>query len=301
MNQTKSLRSAALLVLTAAIWGAAFVAQSAGMDYIGPFTFGGLRTLLGAVVLVPVAWAMHRGGKPVPWKKTLIGGAVSGVVFFAATSLQQVGIQYTTAGKAGFITALYVVLVPLCGLALGKKPGALVWAGVALACAGLYLLCVTDGFSLGRGDALVLGCAFGFTAHILVIDRFAADTDGVVFSIVQFAVAGTLSCIVMAFTETPTLPAIAGAAPSILYAGILSCGVGYTLQIIGQKRVDPTVASILLSLESVFAALFGALILRETLSAREALGCALMFAAIVLAQLPAPQRAEKAAKTEKRT
>lgn len=149
MDTKKSLRSAALLVLTAAIWGAAFVAQSAGMDYIGPFTFGGLRTLLGAVVLVPVAWAMHRGGKPVPWKKTLIGGAVSGVVFFAATSLQQVGIQYTTAGKAGFITALYVVLVPLCGLALGKKPGALVWAGVALACAGLYLLCVTDGFSLG--------------------------------------------------------------------------------------------------------------------------------------------------------
>lgn len=297
MNSAKSLRSGALLMLTAAIWGAAFVAQSAGMEFIGPFTFNGLRTLIGAVVLIPVAWAVHRAhGAPIPWKKTLAGGAVCGLVFFAAVNLQQIGIQYTTAGKAGFITAMYVVLVPIVGLALGKRPGVLVWAGVVLACAGMYLLCMTDGLSLGRGDALILASAFGFTAHILVIDRFAADVDGIVFSIVQFAVAGTLSCLVMAFTETPSIPALAGAAPAILYAGVLSCGAGYTLQIVAQKNVDPTVASILLSLESVFAAVFGALILHESMTSRELLGCALMFAAIVLAQLPAPKRA----KSEKR-
>ena len=179
MNSAKSLRSGALLMLTAAIWGAAFVAQSAGMEFIGPFTFNGLRTLIGAVVLIPVAWAVHRAhGAPIPWKRTLAGGAVCGLVFFAAVNLQQIGIQYTTAGKAGFITAMYVVLVPIVGLALGKRPGVLVWAGVVLACAGMYLLCMTDGLSLGRGDALILASAFGFTAHILVIDRFAADVDG---------------------------------------------------------------------------------------------------------------------------
>ena len=290
MNQTKSLRSAALFFLKAAIWGAAFVAQSAGMDYIGPFTFGGLRTLLGAVVLVPVAWAMHRGGKPVPWKKTLIGGAVSGVVFFAATSLQQVGIQYTTAGKAGFITALYIVIVPIAGIFLRKKAPRMIWLSVALAVVGLYFLCIQESFSITEGDWYVLLGSFCFAAHILVIDHFTQKVDGVELSCVQFLVMTLLSAAAMLALETPSWAAIQMCLGPILYVGIFSSGVAYTLQILAQKDSNPTVVALLLSLESVFATVAGALILGDRMSGQEYFGCVLMLLAVVLAQLPDRRR-----------
>lgn len=272
------------------IWGAAFVAQSAGVEYVGPFTLNGIRLALAGLVLlaaVPLLDRLRglprggwRSGGAALWK----GGILCGVALFAATSLQQIGLMSTQAGKAGFITALYVVLVPLCGLALGKRPGALVWLGVALAAVGLYLLCIKGSLSLERGDAFVLLGAFGFTAHILLIDHFSPLVDGIRMSCIQFLVAGALGLVCMAALETPTAAGLRAAALPILYAGVLSGGVAYTLQIVAQKDTDPTVASLILCLESVFAVLFGWLLLGERLSAREGAGCVLMFAAIVLAQ-----------------
>ena len=201
---------------------------------------------------------------------------------------------YTTAGKAGFITALYIVLVPILGVFIRKKVKPIVWLCVILAVAGLYLLCMTDGLSLGRGDLLVLLCAFAFSIHILVIDYFAPRTDGVALSCIQFFVCGILSLFPMFLAETPVWFAILDCWIPILYAGVLSCGVAYTLQILAQKHTDPTVASLLLSLESVFAAIAGAIILHEQLAPRELAGCVLMFAAIIIAQLPSKTEREAA-------
>ena len=288
-------KSPALLFLTAVVWGVAFVAQSVGMDYVGPFTFNCIRCLIGAVVLVPCIWFLD-GWKQRPdgapsgasygSHALLAGGICCGLALFVASNLQQIGIQYTTVGKAGFITALYIVMVPVFGIFLKKRAGIRVWVSVALAVAGLYLLCITDRLALGKGDILVLLCAVVFAVHILVVDHFSAKTDGVRMSCIQFLVCGLLSGVCMLITEHPEMPLILQAWQPILYAGIFSCGVGYTLQIVGQKGTDPTVASLILSLESVVSVLAGWLLLGQRLSVRELGGCALMFAAILLAQMP---------------
>lgn len=290
------LRQSMLLLLTATIWGVAFVAQSVGMEYIGPFTFNAVRNAIGALVLIPCIGFLRRirteeeKRKPEDKqeKKTLVAGGVScGVLLFIASNLQQVGIQYTTVGKAGFITAMYIVIVPLLGIFLGKKAGARVWCAVVIAVVGLYMLCVTDsGFSLQKGDLFVLICAIAFSVHILVVDYFAPKVDGVKMSCIQFFVCALLSGICMLLFESPNVIQILQAWVPVLYAGVLSCGVAYTLQIIGQKGMNPTVASLILSLESVVSVIAGWMILKQELSGRELLGCGLMFAAIILVQLP---------------
>ncbi len=287
---SRRMRANIMLTLTAMIWGAAFVAQSVGMEFVGPFTFQAVRCLLGGLVLLPVIAvldkkdpsAARRGTKKDIW----IGGMLCGLFLFVAASLQQVGLIYTSAGKSGFITALYVVLVPCVGLLFGRRVPPVCWAGSALAVAALYLLCVDEGLSMGRGELLTLGCALCFTGQILVIDRYTARADGVRLSCVQLFTASALSFLCMFLFEEPSLSAIARCWLPIGYAGILSCGVAYTLQIVAQRDTSPVVASLLMSLESVFAALAGALLLRERLTGREYLGCALMFLAIMLSQLP---------------
>lgn len=286
-------KNAFMLFVTAFIWGTAFVAQSVGMDYLGPFGFNGIRSLIGGVALLPCIYILGKINKNSNEKgdvKTLAaGGICCGLALFAASSMQQIGIQYTTAGKAGFITAFYIVLVPVFGIFLGKKTGWKIWLAVALALAGLYFLCITESFSVGRGDIYVFIGALLFTVHILVIDYFAPRTDGVKMSCIQFFVAGILSMFPMAAFETTTVEGIMRSWGPLLYAGVLSCGVAYTLQIIGQKNMNPTVASLILSLESCISVLAGWAILGEQLSVREGVGCILMFAAIVLAQIPEKQ------------
>ena len=295
----KQLKYSLLLLLTAMIWGSAFVAQSQAMDSVGPLTFNAARMLVGGVALLPVIRLLdaprRRGGEaasPGSRRDLLIGGICCGAVLFVASAFQQTGIQYTSVGKAGFITALYIVMVPLAGVLFGRKIGAALWAGVALAVVGMYLLCMTGEAGVNRGDALCLACALFFTAHILVIDRFSPRVDGVRLSCIQFFMAGALSLIGMIAFEKPSWQGVLAAWLPILYAGVLSSSVGYTLQIIAQKNVNPTLASLLMSLESVFSALSGWVILGQGLSGRELAGCALMFAAIILAQLPG--KAEKA-------
>lgn len=280
-----------MLFLTAFIWGTAFVAQSVGMDYLGPFGFNGIRSLIGGVALLPCIYILGKINKRTAGEegstKTLIaGGLCCGLALFAASSMQQIGIQYTTAGKAGFVTAFYIVLVPVLGMFLGKKTGWKVWLAVAMALAGLYFLCITESFSVGRGDIYVFIGSLLFAVHILIIDYFAPRTDGVKMSCIQFFVAGILSMFPMAAFETTTVEGALRSWGPLLYAGVLSCGVAYTLQIIGQKNMNPTVASLILSLESCISVLAGWVILGERLSVREGLGCVLMFAAIILAQLP---------------
>lgn len=303
--KNKSLKSSLLLLLTAVIWGTAFVAQSVGMEYVGGFTFNCTRSLIGSAFLVPciffLDWLKKREGdapespktpeEAAAGRKTLIvGGIACGVVLFIASNLQQFGIKYTTVGKAGFITALYIVLVPILGIFLKKKVSFKVWISVVLAVAGLYLLCITDGFSIGTGDFMVLLCAVAFAIHILVIDYFSPKTDGVRMSCIQFLVCGLLSGVCMLLFEQPVLSELLRAWMPILYAGVMSCGVAYTLQIVGQKGADPTVASLILSLESVVSVLAGWAILGQSLSGRELLGCVLMFGAIILAQLPGDRK-----------
>lgn len=294
-----SWKNPLLLFLTAAIWGIAFVAQSVSMDYIGPFTFNFMRCMIGGAVLLPCIFLLDkiRGGKKekslsqslYTWKKKEVftGGICCGAALFVAGNLQQFGIKYTTVGKAGFITALYIVIVPLLGIFLKKKVGLKVWGSVALAVVGLYLLCMNGGLSIGKGDFLVLLCALMFSVHILVIDHFSPQVDGVRMSCIQFFVCGLLSGVGMILTEDFSWQMILGAWMPVLYAGVMSCGVAYTLQIVGQKDMDPTIASLILSLESVASVLAGWLLLGQTLSAREMSGCVLMFVAIILAQLPA--------------
>ncbi|MCI8527187.1 MAG: DMT family transporter [Oscillospiraceae bacterium] len=286
-----------MLIAAAMIWGAAFVAQSAGMEYVRPCTFQACRCVLGGLVLLPVL-ALRRdrteaAAAPKSRKDLWIAGILCGVILFAGSTLQQYGLLYTSAGKSGFLTALYVVLLPVASLLLGKRAPLTVWLGVAMAAAALYLLCVNEQFTVGRGELLTLGCAACFTLHILVIDHFSRRVDGVALSCIQFFVCGALAAVGMLIFERPSWAAILRCWLPICYAGILSCGGGYTLQILGQKHAKPTVASLLMSLESVFAVLFGALLLRERLRPAEYAGCVLMFAAIVLAQLPQRKRASK--------
>lgn len=289
------LKNGGMLLLTAFIWGTAFVAQSVGMDHLGPFSFNGIRCLIGAVALLPCIWFLNRmnkdpetdgSEKEKSGKDLITGGVACGVLLFTASSLQQAGIQYTTAGKAGFITAFYIVIVPVLGIFLHKKIQWKVWMAVLLALVGLYFLCITESFSVGKGDALVFLCALVFSVHILVIDHFSPKVDGVKMSCIQFFVSGILSFPFMFVLETPRFVSVAAAWMPLLYAGVLSCGVAYTLQILGQKNVNPAVASLILSMESCFSVLAGWIILGERLSFRESSGCILMFLAIILAQLP---------------
>lgn len=289
------LRQSLLLLLTATIWGVAFVSQSVGMDYVGPFTFNATRSLIGAAVLIPcIAFLGKLQGKDREQevhkkedKKTLLtGGICCGVILALASSFQQFGIKYTTVGKAGFITAMYIVLVPILGVFAKKRAGMKVVVSVVIAVAGLYLLCMTESLTLETGDIMVMICALIFSFHIMVIDHFSPLVDGVKMSCIQFLTCGILCGICMFLFEEPKLSMIFAAWKPILYAGVMSCGVGYTLQIIGQKGMNPTVASLIMSLESVISVLAGFVLLGEVLSRRELFGCALMFAAIVLAQLP---------------
>lgn len=284
------VKNGVMLFLTAFIWGTAFVAQSVGMDYLEPFTFNGVRSLIGGIALLPCIWLLHKlngeSKKEESGKVLLIGGLACGVLLFAASSLQQIGLKYTTAGKAGFITAFYIVIVPVLGIFLHKKIGWKIWLAVVLALAGLYFLCITESFSTGKGDVLIFLCALIFAVHILVIDYFSPKVDGVKMSCIQFFVCGILSLPFMFTIETPKAVAMTAAWMPLLYAGVLSCGVAYTLQILGQKNVNPAVASLILSLESCFSVLAGWIVLGERLSLRESAGCVLMFAAIILAQLP---------------
>lgn len=304
----KSLNNA-LLVLTALIWGSAFVAQSVGMDYIGPFTFNAIRNILGGLVLLPVIYVIKRkwekaerasadyntalnsgskmtGDSKKERKQLLLGGICCGICLMAGSSLQQIGLQYTSPGKGGFITALYMLIVPILGLFIGKRAGIKTWIGVVLAVIGMYFLCITDGFSIAKGDFIILLAAIAFAFHILVIDYFSERADGVSMSCIQFFVCGVLSIFPMFLMENPTVTGILLTWKSIAYTGILSSGVGYTLQIIAQKNTDPTVASLLMSLESVFSVLAGWLILGDLLSGRELFGCLLVFIAVILSQLP---------------
>lgn len=294
-NETRQLRGGAMLMLTALIWGTAFVAQSVGMDYLGPCAFTAVRNFIGCVALLPViglasrlrSGAQPEEAAPAPGKKALFGwGAACGLLLGGATLLQQAGMQTASAGKAGFLTALYIVIVPVLGIFLGRRPGLKVWMGVVLALVGAYLLSVKGGAGIASGDLLVIASAVVFSLHILVIDSVPAGVDGVRLSCVQFLVAGVFALVLALFLESFTWRDILSAWVPLLYTGVVSSGVGYTLQILGQRTVNPTVACLILSLESVFAALAGWAILGQALSLRELFGCALVFVAVILAQLP---------------
>ena len=312
-TQKMPLKNSLCLLLAATIWGIAFVAQSVGMEYVGPFTFNGVRSLIGAAVLVPVIFLLNRskdtastaadspaaefpatGAKnadtssPYKTRDLWIGGIACGIALFAASNFQQFGIKYTTVGKAGFITACYIVIVPIIGLFLKKKCSPFIWIAVLLSLCGLYLLCLTpgEGLAVGKGELLLIICAVLFSGHILVIDHFSPLVDGVKMSCIQFLVCGILSGVPALLFEQPNLSGILAAWLPILYAGVMSSGVAYTLQIVGQKNMNPTVASLILSLESCISVLAGWIILGQHLSSREIFGCVLMFGAIILAQLP---------------
>ncbi len=287
-------KSEMLLLLASIIWGFAFVAQRVGMRYVGPFTFNGVRFALGGLVLLPFLLAGRNGGRrdgseprgPSPGAEVVIRyGIVAGTVLFAGASLQQVGIVYTTAGKAGFITGLYVVLVPILGLFLNQRPGAGVWMGAASAAAGLYLLSVKGRFSFAGGDLLVLASAFFFAVHVLLIGWMSSRVAVRKLAFTQFTVCALLSLAVALAAERITLETLEVAAVPILYGGVLSVGVAYTLQVAGQRYAPPSPAAIILSLEAVFAALGGWILLHEGLSPRAIVGCALMLAGMVGAQL----------------
>lgn len=278
------------ILIGTVIWGSAFIAQSVGMDHIGPMTFQAVRCAIGVLFLLPVIFLFDKDKKnylknwadPKLWKT----GLICGVALFAAAGLQQVGIVYTTAGKAGFITAMYIVIVPILGLVFRKKPPLTAWISVALAVVGLYLLSCVGVTEINKGDLFLLGCAFGFAVQITLVDRMAGDLDGLRLNCIQSLVSAVLSSVVMFFTETPELDNILACWLPLGYAGILSMGVAYSLQIIGQKHVEPTPASLVMSLESVFAVLFGWLLLEERMTPVELTGCALVFAAVILSQIP---------------
>lgn len=318
---SKRTKGNLLLLLTSFIWGSAFVAQSSGMDYVGPYTYNMARNVLAFLFLIPVIYVIGKkkgvtdnagsgtgiddaASGEANWKSillpdrtTLVGGIYCGLVMAVASSLQQIGITMTTAGKAGFITALYIILVPLMGVFIGKKIPRIIWFCVVLAMAGFYLLCVKECFSISKGDILVLFCSVGFSVHIMTIDHFTSKgVDGVKMACIQFAVAAIVMTPVMFLLENPSVSGLLSAWMTIAYAGILSSGVGFTLQIVAQKDTDPTTATLIMSLESVFAAVSGCLFLNEVLLPKEILGCILVFVAVILAQVPLPVKSK-----EKRT
>ncbi len=301
-----------MLLICAFIWGTAFVAQSAGMDHLGPCTFNGVRNFIACIALLPVLLigsrlekrepsspvknASSQGGEAVSEKNSserrplLLGGLLCGLFLCTASLFQQFGIKETSVGKAGFLTALYIVIVPVLGVFRKKYPRLPVWIGVGLALLGTYLLSVREGFSISGGDTMVMISALLFSFHILVVDHFSPKVNGLKLSWIQFFVSGVISLTIALIWEKPRLSSIGQGLIPLLYTGVLSSGVGYTLQVLGQKRASPTVASLILSLESVFAALSGWAIRGDALSLRECLGCALVFCAVIIAQLPQSRR-----------
>ena len=289
MRQRSTLATT-LLGVAAVIWGFAFVAQRAGMDSMGPFAFNGVRFLLGALVLLPVLAMARRRRLATPSvaitpRGAVVGCTLAGLVLFGAVSFQQVGIVYTTAGKAGFITGLYVVIIPLLGLARRQRIRWTVWLGALCAAAGLYLLTIHGALRINLGDGLMLAGAFGWAVHVQVIGWLAERVPPLAIAVAQFTICGLLSLGVGLATEIVTLQSLLDAGWAIAYVGVLSTGVGYTLQIVGQRHVDPTRAGIIFSMEAVFAVLGGWLMLQETMTSQMLGGCALMLAAMILAQL----------------
>jgi len=288
--QTRTLKSDLLLLIAAFFWGTTFVAQRAGMNYLGPMTYNALRFAVGALTVVPVILMFRRSGlmveQPRGTRFLLCGGILAGLALFGGASMQQMGLVHTTAGKASFITSLYVVLVPIAGLFLGHRCGVPVWVGAILAVAGLYLLSVTESFTIGRGDLLVLVGAFFWTVHVLLIDYLAKRANPLHIAGIQFLVCSALSLLAAVLFEPIALPAIIPATIPILYGGVLSAGVAFTLQIFCQRTSPPSHAAIVMSLETVFAALSGYLILHERFTPRDLLGCALMFSGLMVVQLP---------------
>ncbi len=301
--KNKKLLGNSLLLFTAMIWGTAFVFQRVGMESIEPVTFNAARMALAAVFVGSVSFLLWKKEKKSAspaqtaeeqrryTRNTVIGGVSCGCFLSAASILQQMGLVYTTAGKAGFITAMYILLVPITGSLLFRKRNTwLVWLAVLFGVAGMYFLCITEEFRLSHGDTLICLCALFFTFHILCCDHFAPRGDPIRISAIQFATATVISAVAAAVFETPTPEKIASALVPILYCGLVSGGIGYTLQIVAQKYTDPTIASLLMSMESVFAMIAGTVLLGEQMTARELTGCLIMFVAIVLVQIPLPKR-----------
>ena len=285
----EQLKGSAQLLFATLIWGGAFVAQSVGMDHLGPMSFQAVRSLLAVAALVPVIALMDRAPAVFRsrWKAKGLWktGILCGLALFAAQSLQQVGLLYTEPGKAGFITAMYIVLVPVFGLFLGRKCGLRIWVSVGLAVAGLYLLSCVGVTKVNIGDVLILGSAAAFAVQILLIDILAQSIDGLRLNCIQFLVVTVLSALTAAFTETPTWSGVIDCAVPLLYAGVLSSGAAFSLQILGQQHLPPEPASLIMSLESVFAVLSGWLILHQTLRPTELLGCCLVFTGVILCQI----------------
>ena len=300
-SKRDNLIGSLLLTLCAIVWGSSFVAQSEGAQFVDPFTFISIRSLLGSAFLLPVTWCVDAYKKKkgaftpmdAPQKRLFLkGGLLCGTALTAASVLQQFGIDRGTAsGKAGFITALYILLVPIFSVVLRKRIRPIIWPCAVGAVCGLYLLCIKDGFHVQGSDLYVLACAAVYAVHILLIDRFSPYMDGVKLSCLQFFISGVFSGVGMLLFEEVKPELLWSAAGSIAYSGIMSSGVAFTLQILGQQRTEPTLASMLMSLESVFAMLTGMLVLHEIPTLREALGCVLMFAAILVAQLPEKKKA----------
>ncbi|MFA6947984.1 MAG: DMT family transporter [Eubacteriales bacterium] len=310
--KNKQIRGTLLLALCALIWGSAFVAQSEGANVVGPFTFNAARCIMSFIVLIPAALFVNsrdreyikaNGGITAKnliignhtTRDTLLSGLICGVILFISMTLQQIGLSGTDAGKAGFITALYIVFVPVFGVVLRRRVPKIVWACVAAALVGLYLLCIKpgSGFSVAPSDIFVLMCAICFSFHIMAVDHYSPRVNGIMLSGMQFLVAAILSSILMLIFEKPAMSDILAAIGPIAYAGIMSGAVAYTLQIIGQKDAEPTVASLVMSLESVFAVLSGWLILGQALTPRELFGCTIIFLAIIATQLPLGRRAKR--------
>ena len=290
IHMKQKLRGILALSFATVIWGSTFIAQSVGMDHIGPITFLAVRNALAVPFLMLLVFLFDRQ-KSHYWqlwldKKLWKSGLLCGLALFIAAALQQMGMVHTSAGKSGFLTAMYIVMVPVLGLFLRKKPGLNVWFSVALAVAGLYLLSCAGVSRINVGDILLLGCAWAFAEQILLIDKAGADLDGLRLNCIQSLVVAVVSTVFMFLFETPDLESICVSWLPIAYAGILSTGVAYSLQIVGQKHLPPAPAALIMSLESVFAALSGWLILHERLSTWETLGCILVFAAVILSQIP---------------
>ena len=288
--KTQALKTDLLMLIAAAIWGFAFVAQRQGMETMGPFLFNGVRFLIGVVALSPVVWYLSKKPKPdhkaeVSTRKLLIAGTMAGLLLFTAISFQQVGLQYTTAGKAGFITGLYIFFVPLIGLFFGQKTGSGTWLGATIALIGLYLLSIKEDFSIAEGDLLQLICAVFFASHVLYIGYFAKRMDPLKLSLVQYVVTGVLSLIIAIVIELITWEMIKQTAIPLLYAGVMSTGIGYTLQVVAQQHAHSSHAAIILSLEGAFAVLGGWLLLDEYLTTRGLVGCGLMLTGMFLSQL----------------
>lgn len=286
------IKSDLILLLTAAIWGFAFVAQRIGMDFLGPFWFSAIRFALGGLFLIPISAANRKKRiiKDIVSLRSIKIYVLAGSVLFIAANLQQIGLVYTTAGKAGFITGLYVVLVPLIGLFIGKKNKALVWIGAVSAATGLYILSVTDSFFMAKGDLLVSIGAFFWTAHILIIDKYSSTTDALCFSIGQFLVCSILSAITAVATEPVSFSSVKDAFPALIYGGVFSIGIAYTLQVVAQKTIHPTHAAIILSLESVFAVAGGVIFLKEILTVRAIIGSILMLSGMIISQVRAEDK-----------